>query len=102
MNVQVILVLVMSWLIGSAIAALLLWYAAGPRLVYLIFIGVGLLTGGAYDWAYGIAGSSVGWLMLIVCPLLWLQAAWLVTQLPRWIVQGRSQYSPQNNRKVQG
>lgn len=54
MNAHVLAVLIMSWLIGSAIAGLLLWHGAGPRLVYPIFIGVGLLTGSAYDWVYGI------------------------------------------------
>jgi hypothetical protein len=85
MNAQVLFVLVLSWLLGSAIAGLLLWYSAGPRLVYPIFVGVGLLTGGAYDWVYGVGGSSISWLMLIICTLLWLQGAWLVTRvLPHW------------------
>ena len=102
MNAHVLAVLIMSWLIGSAIAGLLLWHGAGPRLVYPIFMGVGLLTGSAYDWVYGIGGSTAGWLMLVVCPLLWLQGAWLVTHLPRWIANGRAQYSPGNKRKVEG
>ena len=38
MNAHVLAVLIMSWLIGSAIAGLLLWCGAGPRLVYPIFI----------------------------------------------------------------
>lgn len=85
MNVQVLFVLISSWLLGSLTAGLLIWCNARPRLVYTIFVAVGLLTGGAYDWAYGITGSSAGWLMLAVCTLLWLLGAWLVTRvLPRW------------------
>ena len=72
-----------SWLVGSVTAGLLIWYNARPRLVYAIFIGFGLLSGCAYDWAYGMEGSSAGWLMLVVCPLLWLQGAWLVTRVLR-------------------
>ena len=102
MNAQVLFVLILSWLLSSATAGLLIWYNARPRLVYAIFIGVGLLSGCAYDWAYGMGGSSAGWLMLAVCPLLWLQGAWLVTHLPRWIAHGRSQYAQRNERKVEG
>ena len=85
MNTQVLSVLILSWLIGSIIAGMLIWYNAGPRLVYAVFIAVGLLSGCAYDWAFGMGGSSAGWLMQVVCSLLWLQGAWLVTRvLPRW------------------
>jgi hypothetical protein len=99
MNAQVLSVLVLSWLLSSAIAGLLLWYSAGPRLVYPIFIGVGLLTGGAYDWVYGVTGSSIGWLMLLVCTFLWLQGAWLVTRvLPRLLAPA----PPQPARKQNG
>ena len=85
MNTQVLFILILSWLVGSVTAGLLIWYNARPRLVYAIFIGFGLLSGCAYDWAYGMGGASMGWLMLVVCPLLWLQGAWLVIRvLPRW------------------
>jgi hypothetical protein len=92
MNAQVLAVLLLNWLIGATIAALLIWYKARPRFVYCIFIGVGLLTGCAYNWAFGMSGSGLGWIMLAVCSLLWLQGAWLVTSvLPRWITPTRPQ-----------
>lgn len=99
MNTQVLFVLILTWLVGSVMAGLLIWFNARPRLVYAVFIAVGLLSGGAYDWAYGMGGSSVGWLMLVVCPLLWLQGAWLVTRvLPRWFAPG----PPRPSRKQNG
>jgi hypothetical protein len=99
MNAQVLFILIFSWLVGSVTAGLLIWYNARPRLVYAIFIGFGLLSGCAYDWAYGMEGSSAGWLMLVVCPLLWLQGAWLVTRvLPRWFAPA----SPRPARKQNG
>ena len=99
MNTQVLFVLILTWLVGSVTAGLLIWYNARPRLVYAVFIAVGLLSGGAYDWAYGMGGSSVGWLMLVVCPLLWLQGAWLVTRvLPRWFAPA----PPRPSRKQNG
>ncbi len=99
MNTQVLSVLILSWLISSIIAGMLIWYNAGPRLVYAVFIAVGLLSGCAYDWAFGMGGSSAGWLMLAVCPLLWLQGAWLVTRvLPRWFAPA----PPRSARKQNG
>jgi hypothetical protein len=102
MNTQVLSVLILSWLIGSVTAGLLIWYNAGPRLVYTIFIGLGLLSGCAYDWVYGMGGSSAGWLMLVVCPLLWLQGAWLVTRvLPRWFTPAPPRPARKQNGEVE-
>jgi hypothetical protein len=90
MNAQVMAVFLLSWMIGSAVAGVLIWCRARSRLVYCVFIGMGLLTGSAYNWAFGIAGSAAGWIMLGLCSLLWLQGAWVVTSvIPRWIVRAR-------------
>jgi hypothetical protein len=92
MNAHVTAVLLLSWMIGSTIAGLLVWCKAKRPLVYCVFIGVGLLTGVAYNWAYGMAGSAVGWIILGLCSLLWLQGAWVVTSLiPRWLAAGKVQ-----------
>ena len=57
MNAQVLAVLLLSWLLGATLAVILIWCKAKPRLVYCVYIGLGLLTGLAYDWAYGMSGS---------------------------------------------
>ncbi len=102
MNTQVLSILILSWLIGSVAAGLLIWYNARPRLVYAIFIGLGLISGCAYDWVYGMGGSSAGWLMLVVCPLLWLQGAWLVTRvLPRWLASAPSRAARKQNGELE-
>lgn len=92
MNAQVLAVLLLSWVIGSTIAGLLIWCRARPPLVYCIYVGVGLLTGLAYNWAFDMSGSGPGWIMLGVCSLLWLPGAWVVTSVaPRWIAPARAQ-----------
>jgi hypothetical protein len=91
MNAQVLVVLLLSWLTGATIAAILICCKAKPGLVYCVYIGLGLLTGLAYDWAYGMSGSTLGWVMIGVCSLLWLQGAWLVASvIPRWIAISRN------------
>ena len=102
MNAQVLAVLLLSWLLGATLAVILIWCKAKSRLVYCVYIGLGLLTGLAYDWAYGMSGSIPGWIMIGVCSLLWLQGAWLVASvIPRWLAITRTQQAAGKKREAQ-
>jgi hypothetical protein len=81
MNAQVFGILLSSWLAGAVLAGVLIWRRAAPPVVYGTFGAIGLLSGCAYNWAYGMAVPGPGWVMLGVCSLLWLQGAWVVTRL---------------------
>jgi hypothetical protein len=81
MNVHLFGILLASSLLGATLAGALIWRRATPRLIYGAFAVFGLISGCAYNWAYGMAVPGPGFMMLGVCSLLWLQGAWLVTRL---------------------